>query len=96
MLKFGLYLRRSFLVLLALAAILYAGDWLSLKLRIPSRAQTQDLQIQPLLAVPEKGNKMEYILGDPQTETCSNSLFPQLGYRPCWYVRRHTRQRVDM
>jgi hypothetical protein len=24
----------------------------------------------------------------PQDETCVNSLFPQLGYRACWYVSK--------
>ncbi|HEY2013436.1 MAG TPA: hypothetical protein VGH38_08040, partial [Bryobacteraceae bacterium] len=40
-------------------------------------------------AVGLKGHKVEYTRADPETETCSQSLFPQMGYRPCWYVKRH-------
>jgi hypothetical protein len=87
---------RVVLILLAAVAVLYFGDYASVKFQIPNRPQTRDVQIRPMIAVPEKGNKLEYILGDPVVQTCSTSLFPQLGYQPCWYVTRHKEQTINM
>ncbi len=96
MTRFGLTLARVLLVSLAAIAIAYFGDYFSLKLRIPNRPQTRDVQIRPMIAVPQRGNKTEYIPGDPEVQTCSNSVFPQLGFQPCWYVMRHQEQQINM
>jgi hypothetical protein len=87
---------RGLLGLLTLLFVTYIGDYASLRLQIPKRPQTQDIQVQPLIAVPEKNHKTEYMLGDQQAQTCVNSLFPQMGYQPCWYVSRHTRPQVNI
>ena len=94
--KVWAFLERVVLILIAALICLYAGDFVSLKLQIPQRPQTRDIPINPLLAVPEKGGKTEFILAAPQIQTCSTSLFPQLGYQPCWYVMRHKDPRVDI
>src|ERR1035441_8539805 len=31
-----------------------------------------------------------------QTEFCVRSLFPHLGYIPCWYLRRHATKRIEI
>jgi hypothetical protein len=36
-----------------------------------------------------KGDRYEVFTDRPDKETCSRSLFPQMGYAPCWYLRQH-------
>jgi len=76
--------------------LLYIGDWLSIRFRFPKRAQFGTVQIRPYYAVRLKNNKIEYMMADPETQTCVNSLFPQSGYTPCWYLSRHTERRINI
>ena len=80
----------------ALLALLFAGDYISIAYRIPpGREQFGSVQVQTLLAVPQKDRKTEYIADPPQVQQCVNSLFPQLGLTPCWYLSRHATQQVN-
>jgi hypothetical protein len=82
--------------LLALAG-LYAGDYLSARYRIPGNRQTLGtVQVQTSYAVRLKDGRTEYILGDSGPETCVRSLFPQLGYTPCWYLSRHPKRSIEV
>ena len=84
------------IALLALAG-LYAGDYLSARYRIPGNRQTLgSVQVQTFYAVRMKDARIEYLLGDTNTETCVRSLFPQLGYPPCWYLSRHATRRIEV
>lgn len=89
-------LQRTAFSLLALAAVLYAGDYLSLRLQIPSRPQFGTVHIQPYLAVPRKDGRIEYMLDDPVDQPCVHSLFPHFGDTPCWYLQRQKNKRVNM
>ena len=76
--------------------ILFLGDYISIVYRIPSgREQFGSVEVQKLLAVPQKDHKTEYIADPPQTQQCVHSLFPQLGLAPCWYLSRHANQQVN-
>jgi hypothetical protein len=87
---------RLFLIAGALLALLYVGDYVSIVYRIPNgREQFGSVEVQKLLAVPQKDHKTEYIPDPPQAQQCVHSLFPQLGLTPCWYVSRHTMQQVN-
>jgi len=79
-------------VLIALPALaaLYGGDYLSARYRIPGNRQILgNVQVVTQYAVRQKDGRIEYMLGDAETDTCVRSLFPQLGYPPCWYLGRH-------
>jgi hypothetical protein len=90
-------LSQAALIVVAAGALVYAGDYLSVQFRIPgNRPQLGTVQVQPLLAVPQKNGKYEFMLGDAVNQPCSNSLFPQLGCQPCWYVRRHSEPHIKM
>ncbi len=79
-----------------LASLIYAGDYFSLRFRIPhNRQQLGSIEVQPYYAIAEKNNKTEFISADPQMVTCVHSWFPHFGYQPCWYVARHTDKRID-
>jgi len=82
--------------LLALAG-LYAGDYLSARYRIPGNRQTLgSVEVQTFYAVRQKDGRIEYVVGDSDTQTCIRSLFPQLGYTPCWYLSRHAIRRIEV
>lgn len=89
-------LNRVALTAIGACALFYTGDYLSLRFRIPDRAPLGSVQIRPLLAIPQKNRKTEYVTGEMENQTCTNSLFPQMGYSPCWYVRRHTQPTRNM
>jgi hypothetical protein len=84
------------IVVLALAG-LYAADYLSARYGIPGSRQTLgSVQVKPLYAVRQKSGRIEYSVGDIETETCVRSLFPHLGYTPCWYLSRHPTKRIEI
>lgn len=89
-------LPRLLLIAAALVLVLYLGDTISIKYQIPGgREQFGSVEVQKLLAVPQKNHKTEYIADPPETQQCVHSLFPQLGLAPCWYLARHAMQQVN-
>jgi hypothetical protein len=82
--------------LLVLLMTVYAVDYASLRIRIwQHRNPFGTVEVQPYYAIAEKNNKTQFISADPLTVTCVHSLFPHFGSNPCWYVSRHTDQRID-
>ncbi len=76
--------------------LLYLGDYISIVYRIPNgREQFGSVEVQKLLAVPQKDHKTEYIADPPQAQQCVHSLFPLLGLTPCWYESRHATQQIN-
>jgi len=71
-----------------LMVALYTVDymWLRFRMTYPSSGPAFGT-VRFYLATPIKGGKEEIFFDQPQTETCVRSLFPHLGYSPCWYSR---------
>jgi hypothetical protein len=86
-------LSRITTVLVALVIVLYIGDYVVVRLR---SEPTGTCQITKLYAIPQKDDKTSYEAGEPETQTCANSIFPHLGYSPCWYAKRHKTQQVNL
>jgi hypothetical protein len=96
------HLRQVICVVVAMLAAAYAYDDLSVRRRMSAQkpGDPVDVVTYPhLLAIPQKGNKVEYQL-DAQSpmisEPCVHSLFPHFGYSPCWYVQRRARTPTQM
>jgi hypothetical protein len=94
-------MKRVLFALIALVviivALVYAGDYVSLRYRIPgNRAQFGTVSVREMYAIHEKNNKTEYQFTPAQDQVCVNSLFPHFGDPPCWYLQRHTQQRIDI
>jgi hypothetical protein len=88
--------QRLILIAGALLLLLYLGDYASIAYRIPNgREQFGSVEVQKLLAVPQKDHKTEFIADPPQAQQCVHSLFPQLGLVPCWYLSRRANQQID-
>ena len=90
-------IQRVLLLFLLVLLALYAGDYLSVRYRIPgNRVQTGSVRVRTSYAVEQKNRKTEYYFSPPESETCAQSLFPQLGYTPCWYLERHPVKQIQM
>jgi hypothetical protein len=79
------------IALCTLFIVLYAGDYAVLRYRIARGGSNSVLSTLTILyAAPIRGDKLSVFSGQPETQTCVRSIFPQLSYTPCWYARRHT------
>jgi len=77
--------------------ILYVGDYLSVRYRIPKgRDQFGVVKVQRYYAVGLKSGKTEFMFLGPKNLPCVHSLFPHFGYSPCWYLSRRKVQRIDI
>ena len=77
--------------LLGAAGIAYAID--SVTVAFPgSRKLYEDVQVDQVYTDTNKWNEVEYSRGETQTQRCVYSLFPHAGYKPCWYLKKHTMQ----
>lgn len=87
----GILVLRGLLALALAAALAFAIDAALLRYRVSgNRNAFGSVTVHPYYAFPRKDKKTEIIFDDPQDETCVNSLFPQMGDSPCWYLRHHT------
>jgi hypothetical protein len=77
--------------------LLYAGDYVSARFRLPNNRQTLgSVDVQIMWAIKQKNGRIDYELGDTETRPCLYSLFPHLGYTPCWYLSRHKNQEISV
>jgi hypothetical protein len=89
--SFTKLLRRLCLALICLAALLYAADDLWARHR---GRPTEQVKVELIYAAMNQFNQVEYSVGTPEMQTCVDALMPHFGYKPCWYLRRHTFQQV--
>jgi hypothetical protein len=86
-------LNRIATVLIVLVIVLYIGDYTLVRVR---GEPLGTVRIDKFYAVPQKNGKTSFEPGEPETQTCVNSIFPHLGYSPCWYVQRHRHQQINL
>lgn len=87
--------KQTGLMVIVLLALVYAGDYLAIRIPIPkSRAAYGTVTVRPYYDVGLKSGKSDLYFLDPQPQTCVNSLFPHMGFTPCWYLRKHTHPRT--
>ncbi len=83
---------RTAVYVIASVIFLYLADGLVYRLR----GQPQDsVTVQRYYALHKTKEKTNYMFADPQTQSCARALFPHSSSQPCWYLRRHTEQRID-
>ena len=75
--------------LLAAVVVAYAVDAAQMRVRLATGGSSRAYgTVTVLYAAALKGGNYEIYGDQPEKETCSRSLFPQMGYTPCWYLRR--------
>jgi hypothetical protein len=90
------------LALVLVLALAYGYDYASVRRRMSAQKPGDPIDVityPHLLAIPQKGNKVEYALDAQsplESESCVHSLFPHFGYAPCWYVQRRSRTPTQM
>ena len=88
---------RFVLSIAVLGCLLYSGDYGLLRYRsAQARGAFGTVRVYRYYAIERKANKVEYAFLDRQDQTCVHSLFPHLGYAPCWYLQRHTERKIDI
>jgi hypothetical protein len=96
------FITRILMALTAMLVFAYAGDslWFRMRMIHPKPAAPLEFFTVPrVLAIPEKGNKTGYEIDQQnpeQTVTCTHSMFPHAGYRPCWYVKPRLNQPIPI
>ncbi len=82
-------IRQAVGILLLAIALVYAGDYISVRYRISGgREPFGTVQVTNEYAVTLKNKKVEFYFDPPQDQPCVNSLFPHFGDPPCWWLRR--------
>jgi hypothetical protein len=90
-------LKQWILAVLAVVALTYAADDVSVRFKLPASRQTLgSVQVRKVYAVKRKNGSTEFLFDDPVNVSCVNSLVPHVGLSPCWYLKRHTEQLEDI
>jgi hypothetical protein len=90
-------MKRLLLTALLLLALIYAGDYAAVRLPFPrGHKPLGSVIVRRSYSVMKKDGKPDYYFEPPQAETCVHSLFPHLGYPPCWYLNRHQNQQINI
>jgi hypothetical protein len=89
-------MKRALLIFCAVAIVLYGLDFLSVKLRIPRRDPFGTVTVHPYYVVKLKNGRSEYDYAGDHDVSCTNSVFPQMGVKPCWYASRHTEDQINI
>ena len=80
-----------------LVGLAYGVDYAVFRYRVASDRQAfGQVTVTHYDAVQQKNGKTEFLFDPPQAQTCVNSLFPHVGYAPCWYLQSHTEQRTNI
>lgn len=82
--------KRSLLIAAVVLAAGYGTDYVMAR-----RRPLGSVLVQPYFAVPQKNGKTEFMMQDPETDSCVQSLLPHLGQQPCWYLQKHAQKRID-
>ena len=97
-----IFAKRILIAALALLALVFCADYFFLRLGMlhPKPADPfESLKTLRVLVIPEKNGKTEYEVdaqNPEQTVTCVHSLFPHMGYSPCWYIKPRINQPIPM
>ena len=82
--------KRALLILAVVLASGYATDYL-----VARKRPLGSVVVQPYFAVPQKNGKTEFMMQDPETDSCVQSLLPHMDQMPCWYLEKHKNKRID-
>ena len=83
--------------LIVAVCVLYLADYARLRYKIHRNSQAYgSVKIQNYYAVKLKSGKVEYYFDNMKVQPCSNTLFPQMGYTPCWYLQRQANKGTNL
>ncbi len=89
-------MKRTLIIVVVVIAIAYLVDLISVWYGIPHREQFGSVTVHTYYAVKLKNGRTEYDYAGDHVVSCTNSLFPQLGNKPCWYAARRTSEQINI
>jgi hypothetical protein len=89
-------MRRTLIIAVLVIGVLYLVDFLSARFRIPARESVGTVTMHTYYVVKLKNGRTEYDYAGDHDASCSNSLLPQFGLKPCWYASRHTEEQITI
>jgi hypothetical protein len=87
-------LKGTMLALAVALVLIYAGDYLFVRFRITRNLAGDPFEtrmIERTYGIPHKNGSAEIVNDAPEPETCVHSIFPHMGYTPCWYLNRSSK-----
>jgi hypothetical protein len=84
---------RALLLGVVALAVVYASDYFVAQYRATHNAGAVYGSVNVYLATAMKNGQVQLFYQHPQSVKCVRSIFPQLGYEPCWYLGR---SKVDL
>ena len=88
---FKKYVLRALLAFVASLVVLYAFDYLVVRYRAAYNHSGGPFgSVDVYTAVTMKNGSVQLYYRLPQAVTCVHSVFPHLGYTPCWYLSYST------
>jgi hypothetical protein len=79
--------------LAVLFSLVYLGDWAVYRLRGSPQSK---VTVNRFVSIPQKARKTEFDFLGTLDAPCAVAIFDQGGESPCWQLRRHPNQGVDM
>jgi hypothetical protein len=89
-------MKRILLIFCIAAVVIYGLDFLSLEVGVPKRDKIGSITMHTYYVVKLKNGKTEYDYAGDHEADCVNSIFPQMGVKPCWYVARHPEEQISI
>jgi hypothetical protein len=88
-------MKRAFLALVIVVAVVYGADYLYLRFRMATnRNAFGSVTRNVFYYVKLKSGKTEIDYAGPQDFECPNTLLPQYFEKPCWLARRQKDQNI--
>src|SRR5882672_6070713 len=85
------------LALVGASVLAYGGDYGIFRVRAAIGGNPYGtVTVRHYYAILQKNGKTQFLFDLPQPTTCIQALFPHSGFNPCWYLSRHTEQRMDI
>src|SRR5882724_899936 len=91
--------KKAVVALTALIVVIYFGDFLWLRYRMwkpTANDPFETMKLDRFYAIAQKNGRVDFEPADVQTVTCVHSIFPHVGYNPCWYVARQNGKPIPM
>ena len=83
--------KRISLILVLTLGALYGTDYL-----VARKRPLGSVEVHPYYAVRRKDGRIEFMMLDPEVDSCVNSALPHLGLPPCWHLNRNRQKRIDI
>jgi hypothetical protein len=89
-------IKRALSVSGLLLLMFYLGDYVSVQFKIPRRQLLDHVQVTRDFAVKDNDRTTEFTAPMTVNEECVVAIFPHSGDKPCWYLRRHTTEHLEL